>query len=88
MAFATILEIKLRPISTQDKFPRTENIIVKIFFDGKFVSAGNHILQNILAENFPEWKWTLRFWRFCHFIQIFDKDYCVKFMLEKQETIP
>jgi hypothetical protein len=55
----------LRPISTQEKFPRTENfpkisLSSKFFSDGKFVSA-NHILQNFLsAENFPEWKWTFR----------------------------
>ena len=60
----------LRPISSQEKFPRTENfpkisllkIIVKIslFSDVKFMSA-NHISQNFLsAENFPEWKWAFR----------------------------
>jgi hypothetical protein len=81
MAFPGILH---RPISCQEKFPRTEN-----FPKISFVSAANHILQNFLsAENFPEWKWALRFWRFCRFIQIFNKDHCVKFMLEKQETFP
>jgi hypothetical protein len=45
----------LRPISTQEKFPRTENFpkisllkVGKFIFNGKFVSA-NHILQNILS---------------------------------------
>jgi hypothetical protein len=60
----------LGPISTQEKFPRTENFpkislfkswkfsTSKFFSHGKFVSA-NHILQIFLsAENFPEWKWA------------------------------
>jgi hypothetical protein len=54
--------LPLRPVSTQEQFPRSENfpkILLKVqfnFSDGKFVSA-NHILQNFLSvENFPEWK--------------------------------
>ena len=54
-----------KAISTQEKFPRTENFpkisllkvefsTSKFFSDGKFVST-NHILQNLSsAENFPE----------------------------------
>ena len=59
-------------ISTQEKFPRTENF-AKIslltvenlsFTDGKFVLT-NHVSQNFLsAENFPEWKWDLKFTRY------------------------
>jgi hypothetical protein len=49
-----------RKISTQEKFPRTENFpkisLLKVENfqlqnDGKFVSA-NHILQNFLSEEF------------------------------------
>jgi hypothetical protein len=47
--------LPVRPISTQEKFPPTENF-PKIFSDGKFVLA-TQILQNFLyAENFPRKK--------------------------------
>jgi hypothetical protein len=43
---------ELNPISTQEKFPWTENF-------PKISLSANHILQNFLsAANFPEWEWT------------------------------
>jgi hypothetical protein len=60
-----------RPISDQEKFPRTENfpkisllkvenvqLHAKFFSDGKFVLA-NRILQKCLSVDNFEWKWPL-----------------------------
>ena len=57
------LKARLRPVSTQEKFPRTENFpkisllevenfqLQNLFSDGKFVSA-NHILKFSFCRKF------------------------------------
>ena len=56
------------PISTEEKFPRTEkfpkisllkveNFQLQNFYPTEIFVSANHILQNFLSvENFPHWK--------------------------------
>jgi hypothetical protein len=52
-----------RKISTDRKF--SENIIVNSwkFSTSKFFSDGKFVLTNYISQNFPEWKWDLKFTR-------------------------